>query len=49
MLSTQWNVEIGILVMGAGGCGLAAAPSANELAEVKVAEEYEASPTLLSC
>ena len=38
----RWDMEIEILVIGAGGCGLAAALSANELgAEVGVVEKFE--------
>ena len=41
-MSTHWDMEIDILVIGAGGCGLAAALSANEMGvEVGVVEKYE--------
>jgi fumarate reductase flavoprotein subunit len=41
-MSMDWDMEIDILVIGAGGCGLAAALSANELGvEVGVVEKYE--------
>jgi len=42
MISTQWDVEIDVLVVGAGGCGLAAALAAYEQGvSVAVVEKME--------